>query len=41
MTTGGYAERQMEIVVRDRARFGAGAIGHLPSAIRELSKRMV
>ena len=36
MTTEGYADRQMEIVVRDRARFGAGAIGHLPSSIREL-----
>jgi len=36
MTSAGYAERQIEIAVRDRARFGAGAIGHLPSAIREL-----
>jgi alcohol dehydrogenase len=35
MTSGGYAERQIEIAVRDRARFGVGAIGHLPSAIRE------
>lgn len=36
MTAGGYAERQLDILVRDRARFGAGAIGHLPSAVREL-----
>jgi alcohol dehydrogenase len=36
VTSGGYAERQIEIAVRDRARFGAGAIGHLPSAIRDI-----
>jgi alcohol dehydrogenase len=36
VTARGYAERQLDILVRDRARFGAGAIGHLPSAVREL-----
>jgi alcohol dehydrogenase len=36
VTAGGYAERQLDITARDRARFGAGAIGHLPSAVREL-----
>jgi alcohol dehydrogenase len=37
MTASHYADRQLDILVRDRARFGAGAIGHLPSAVRELA----
>jgi alcohol dehydrogenase len=35
MTSEGYAGRQLDILARDRARFGVGSIGHLPSAVRE------
>src|SRR6185503_10345455 len=32
----GYAGRRLEILARDRARFGAGVIGELPAAVRSL-----
>jgi alcohol dehydrogenase len=34
--TDGYAERRLEIMVRDRARFGAGVVAELPSAVADL-----
>jgi alcohol dehydrogenase len=34
--TDGYAERRLEILVRDRARFGAGVIAELPAAVADL-----
>ena len=36
MTSDGYAGRRLEILARDRARFGAGVIAELPSAVRDL-----
>jgi len=36
MTFDGYAGRRLEILARDRARFGAGVIGELPAAVRSL-----
>jgi alcohol dehydrogenase len=36
VTAGGYAERQLDIHVRDRARFGAGAVAYLPSVVADL-----
>jgi len=36
MTLDGYAGRRLEILARDRARFGAGVIGELPAAVRSL-----
>jgi alcohol dehydrogenase len=36
MTFDGYAGRRVEILARDRARFGAGVIGELPAAVRDL-----
>ena len=35
----GYAGRRLEIGVRDRARFGAGVIAELPSAVADLGRR--
>jgi alcohol dehydrogenase class IV len=34
--TDGYAARRLEIGVRDRARFGAGIVAELPSALADL-----
>jgi alcohol dehydrogenase len=34
--TDGYARRRLEIVVRDRARFGAGVVAELPAAVGDL-----
>src|SRR5712675_1323441 len=34
--TDGYAQRRLEIVVRDRARFGAGVVAELPAAVDDL-----
>jgi alcohol dehydrogenase class IV len=36
MTFDGYAGRRLEILARDRARFGAGVIGELPGVVAEL-----
>jgi alcohol dehydrogenase len=36
MTFDGYAGRRLEILARDRARFGAGVVGELPAAVRSL-----
>ena len=36
--TDGYAERRLEILVRDRARFGAGVIAELPAAVADLGR---
>jgi alcohol dehydrogenase len=36
MTLDGYAGRRLEILARDRARFGAGVIAELPAAVRDL-----
>src|SRR6266849_4592921 len=36
LMTGGYAGRRLEIEVRDRARFGAGAVDELPSIVGDL-----
>ena len=36
MTFDGYAGRRLEILARDRARFGAGAVAELPDALRDL-----
>ena len=36
MTFDGYAGRRLEILARDRARFGAGVIAELPAAVRDL-----
>jgi alcohol dehydrogenase len=34
--TSGYASRQLDVLVRDRARFGAGAVAYLPSLVSDL-----
>ena len=34
--TDGYAQRRLEIVVRDRARFGGGVVAELPTAIADV-----
>jgi alcohol dehydrogenase len=39
--TEGYANRRLEIGVRDRARFGAGVIAELPEIVRALGARAV
>jgi alcohol dehydrogenase class IV len=36
VTSEGYAGRQLDILVRDRARFGAGAVAYLPSVVADL-----
>jgi alcohol dehydrogenase len=36
VTSDGYAGRRLEILARDRARFGAGVVAELPSAIADL-----
>ena len=36
MTSDGYAGRQLDILVRDRARFGAGVVAYLPSVLSDL-----
>jgi alcohol dehydrogenase len=36
MTFDGYAGRRLEILARDRARFGAGVVRELPAAVRDL-----
>ncbi len=41
MTFEGYAGRRLEILARDRARFGAGAVAELPSIIGQLGGRAV
>ena len=33
MAFDGYADRRLDIMARDRARFGAGAIEELPAAL--------
>ncbi|HEX3429041.1 MAG TPA: iron-containing alcohol dehydrogenase, partial [Candidatus Limnocylindrales bacterium] len=37
--TEGYANRRLEIGVRDRARFGAGVIAEVPEIVRALGAR--
>jgi alcohol dehydrogenase len=37
--TDGYAGRRLEILARDRARFGAGVIGELPEIVMSLGRR--
>jgi alcohol dehydrogenase class IV len=41
MTFEGYSGRRLEIGVRDRARFGAGAVGELPVVIGQLGGQAV
>jgi alcohol dehydrogenase len=41
MTFEGYAGRRLEILARDRARFGVGAVAELPSLVGELSGQAV
>jgi len=41
MTFDGYAGRRLEIGVRDRARFGAGAVAELPTIIGQLGGQAV
>jgi alcohol dehydrogenase len=36
--TDGYAQRRLEILVRDRARFGAGVVAELPAVVAALGK---
>ena len=39
MTFEGYAGRRLEILARDRARFGAGVVAELPSVVADLGTR--
>jgi alcohol dehydrogenase len=41
MADGGYASRRIEIGVRDRVRFGVGAIAELPAVVAELGGQAV
>jgi len=36
MTSEGYAGRRLDILARDRARFGPGVVGELPRIVDEL-----
>ena len=39
MTFDGYAARRLDILARDRARFGAGVVAELPSVLGEAGGR--
>jgi alcohol dehydrogenase len=41
MTSDGYAGRRIDILARDRARFGAGIVAELPATVRELDAMAV
>ena len=41
MALQGYAERRLDILARDRARFGAGVIEELPATVDELGASTV
>ncbi|HEY8438811.1 MAG TPA: iron-containing alcohol dehydrogenase, partial [Candidatus Limnocylindrales bacterium] len=41
MTFDGYATRRLDILTRDRARFGSGIVGELPEVVASLGGQSV